>query len=214
MTEPRTEHDKLLEEIERRMAQAPDEAARAELAALRARLDSPEVRDMARDLETRPPARREPVLECHDPLLPLVLTAGGCVVATAVCLFAVFGGFKSPIASIGGWTFNLWIVAAFSGAISAALSALSFVRTFIVRCDSAGMASRVNGARWKDLRTGTMTWPEIRSMREREDHVLEVRATGGKALEIPMRVSNYAVLRQHLEVMVQLYGDATSLAPT
>lgn len=208
MTEPSTEHQKLLQEIERRMAQATDEAARAELAALRARLDSPEVRDMARDLEKSRPVRREPVLECHDPLLPTLLTAGGCVVATAVCLFAVVGGFKSPIASIGGSTFSLWVVAAASGAISAALSALSFVRSFSVRCDSNGMTTQVNGARWRKLRIGAMTWPEIRSLHERAaDGVLEVRAAGGAGLEVPMRVTNYAVLRQHLDNMVTLYGE-------
>lgn len=162
-------------------------------------------------------ARREPVLECHDPLLPTVLTAGGCVVASAVCLFAVVGGFKSPIASVGGWTFNLWLVAAFMGALSAALSALSFVRSFSVRCDSTGMASRVSGKRWKDLRVGMMPWPEIRSLRERvEEGVLEIRAAAGAVFEIPMRVTNYAVLRQHLENVVKIYGEGrtpTGIAP-
>jgi hypothetical protein len=210
MTEPRTEHEKLLEDIDRRMAEAPDEAVRAELAALRARLDSPEVRNMARDVGRVRPASREPVLECNDPLLPVPLTAGGCVVATAVCLFAVVSGFKSPIASIGGWMFNLWVVAAFSGAISAALSALSFVRSFTVRCDSTGMSSRISGTRWQGLRVGTIAWPEIRALREREDHVLEVRAAGGKFLDIPMRVANYPVLRQHLENVVRIYGVADS----
>ena len=130
------------------------------------------------------------------------------MVATAICLFAVLSSFKSPIASIGGWMFNLWVVAAFSGAISAVLSALSFVRSFTVRCDSTGMTSRVSGARWKGLRVGTMTWPEIRSLREREDHILEVRAADGKFLDIPMRVANYAVLRQHLENVLRFHGDA------
>ena len=160
-----------------------------------------------------PTARREPVLECHDPLLPTMLTAGGCVAASAVCLFAVVSGFKGPIASVGGWTFNLWVVAASTGAISAALSALSFVRSFTVRCDSSGMASHVSGKRWKDLRTGTMPWPEIRSLRERvEDGILEIRAAAGAVFEIPMRVSNYAVLRQHLENVVLIYGDGRAKA--
>jgi hypothetical protein len=208
MSETRTEHQKLLEEIERRMAEAPDEPARAELAALRERLNSPVVRNMARDLEKSRPRRADLVLEFHDPLLPTLLTAGGCVVATAICLFAVVGGFKSPIASIGSWTFNLWVVAAFTGAISVTLSALSFVRNFTVRFDTTGMVSRVSGSRWKNLRIGTMAWPEIRSLRERaEDRVLEVRAANGNVFEIPMRVANYAVLKQHLENMEILYGE-------
>jgi hypothetical protein len=37
--------------------------------------------------------------------------------------------------------------------------------------------------------------------------VLEVRAAGGELFEIPMRVTNYAVLRQHLDNMVVLYGE-------
>jgi hypothetical protein len=159
------------------------------------------------------PARREPVLECHDPLLPTLLTAGGCVAASAVCLFAVVSGFKGPIASVGGWTFNLWLVAASTGAISAALSALSFVRSFTVRCDSNGMASRINGKRWKNLRVGPMSWPDIRSLRERvEDGILEIQAAAGAVFEIPMRVTNYAVLRQHLENVVHIYGEARAKA--
>jgi hypothetical protein len=53
-----------------------------------------------------------------------------------------------------------------------------------------------------------MPWENIRSLRERaEDRVLEVRAASGELFEIPMRVANYAVLRQHLENMVTLYGE-------
>jgi hypothetical protein len=208
MTDPRSEHQKLLEEIDRRMSEAPDAAAKAELAALRERLSSPGVRDMARDLEKSRPRRDNLALEFSDPLLPTMLTAGGCVVATAVSLFAVVGGFKSPLANIGNWTFNLWMVAAFAGAISVAFSALSFVRTFTVRFDTTGMASRASGRRWTRLKVGTMAWENIRSLRERpEDRVLEVRAVGAALFEIPMRVSNYPVLRQHLENMVMLYGE-------
>jgi hypothetical protein len=208
MTDARTEHQKLLAEIDRRMSEAPDEAARAELAALRARLTSPDVRKLARDLEQTPPRRGNLVLEFHDPLVPMALTAGGCVVAAAITLFAVVNGFKSPIASIGAWTFNLWVMAATGGAFTVALSALSFARSFTVRFDTHGMASRVSGRRWQGLRVGTMAWESIRGLRERsEDRVLEVRADGGAVFEIPMRVANYAVLRQHLDNMVMLYGE-------
>jgi hypothetical protein len=209
MTEPRSEHQKLLEEIERRLSDAPDDDARAELTALRDRLNSPDIRNLAKDLEVgRPRRRADLVLEFHDPLLPTLVTAGGCVVATAISLFAVVGGFKSPIASIGSWTFSLWFVAAIAGAFSVAFSALSFSRSFTVRFDTTGMTSRVSGKRWQHVRVGSMVWEEIRSLRERaEDHVLEVRAAGGAVLEIPMRVVNYPVLRQHLENMVTLYGE-------
>ena len=213
MTDPRSEHQKLLEEIDRRMSEAPDEAARAELATLRARLNSRDVRNLARDLEKSPPRKSNLSLEFSDPLLPVPLTAGACVVAAAIALFSIVSGFKSPIASIGAWTFNLWMVAAVAGAFSVMFSALSFTRTFAVRFDTTGMASRVAGNRWKHLRVGTMPWEDIRSLRERaEDRVLEVRAAGGTLLEIPMRVANYAVLRQHLENMVTLYGERP-LAP-
>jgi hypothetical protein len=148
MTDPRSEHQKLLEEIDRRMTEAPDEAARAELAALRARLNSRDVRNLARDLEKCPPRRGNLSLEFSDPLLPVALTAGACVVATAIALFAVVGGFKSPIASIGAWTFNLWMVAAVAGAFSVMFSALSFARTFSIRFDATGMVSHVSGNRW------------------------------------------------------------------
>lgn len=208
MTEPRSEHQKLLEEIDRRMSEAPDEAARAELAALRARLTSPDVRKLARDLEKTPPRRGNLALEFHDPLVPAAITAGGCVVAAAIALFAVVNGFKSSIASIGPWTFNLWVMAATGGAFSVAFSALSFARSFTVRFDTTGMASSVSGKRWQGLRVGTMAWENIRSLHERaKDRVLEVRAAGGAVFEIPMRVTNYPVLRQHLDNMVVLYGE-------
>ena len=208
MTDPRTEHQKLLEEIDRRMSEAPDEAARAELAALRARLNSPDVRNLARVLEASPPRRGNLSLDFHDPLVPTAITAGGCVIATAVALFAMISGFESPIASLGNWTFNLWLVAAMAGSFSVAFAALSFARSFTVRFDTTGMASRVSGRRWQALRAGTMAWESIRALHERtEDRVLEVRAADGAVFEIPMRVANYSVLRRHLENMVTLYGE-------
>ncbi len=39
------------------------------------------------------------------------------------------------------------------------------------------------------------------------DRVLEVRAASGEVFEIPMRVVNYAILREHLDNMVRLYGE-------
>jgi len=73
--------------------------------------------------------------------------------------------------------------------------------------DTLGMASRTSGNRWRKLRVGAMVWKDIRSLREREDRVLEVRAADAHLLEIPMRVVNYGILKQHLENMVRLYGD-------
>ena len=70
------------------------------------------------------------------------------------------------------------------------------------------MASRTSGARWRRLRVGAMPWKDIRSLHDRkQDRVLEVRAAGGEVFEIPMRLVNFAILRQHLENMVRLYGD-------
>jgi hypothetical protein len=211
MNQPTGELQKLLQHIDQLIAQAPDEASRADLQRMRARLDTPEMLDMARDLAGRRPAKPEDlVLEFHDPLLPTVLTAAGCVIATAVCLFAVIDGFKSNTAFVAGAAVNLWVVAAFAGAFSVMFSALSFMRTFSIRFDTLGMASRVSGSRWRQLRVGAMLWKDIRSLRERpEERVLEVRATDGAVFEIPMRVGNYPILRQHLDNMVRLYGDRT-----
>ena len=200
MNQPPGELQKLLQHIDQLIEQAADENSRAELERLKARLNTPEMLDMARDLAGSRRARPEE-------LLPTVLTAAGCVIATAVCLFAVVDGFKSNTAFVGGTEVNLWLVAAFAGALSVAFSALSFVRTFSVRVDTLGMASRTSGARWKKLRVGAMVWKDIRSLREREDRVLEVRAADAHVMEIPMRVVNYAILKQHLENMVRLYGD-------
>jgi len=211
MNPPPGELQKLLQHIDQLIAQAADENSRAELERLKARLNTPEMLDMARELAGSPRARPEElVLEFHDPLLPPVLTAAGCVIATAVCLFAVVDGFKSSTAFFAGTPVNLWLVAALAGALSVMFSALSFMRTFSVRVDTLGMASRTSGNRWRQLRVGAMVWKDIRSLREREDRVLEVRAADAYLFEIPMRVVNYAILKQHLENMVRLYGDRLS----
>ena len=96
MNQPPGELQKLLQHIDQLIEQAADADSRAELERLKARLNTPEMLDMARDLAGRRRARPEDlVLEFHDPLLPPVLTAAGCVIATAVCLFAVVDGFKT-----------------------------------------------------------------------------------------------------------------------
>lgn len=209
MNEPPNEHSKTLREIDRLLSEATDDTARAELLRLRERLDAPELRDMARELEgSQPRPKGNLVLEFHDPLLPGLFTATGCVISAAVCLFAVLEGFDHPAIIVGGTPVNLWIVAAFAGACSALFTALSFQRSFSVRFDTEGMMAASNGARWRALRVGAMRWPSIRTLHERaSDGVLEVHAANGEVLELPMRVVNYAILHQHLENMVTLYGE-------
>ena len=203
-------HQKLLQDIERLLAEAPDEASRRDLERLRDSLNSPQMLKMAREQANAVPrASGNLVLEFHDPLLPSVVTAAGGVIAAAFCLYAVMLGFEQPTIAIGGNVLNLWIVAAFSGALSAAFTALSFQRTFTVRFDTEGMLSRTTGTRWQRLHTGAMNWKSIRSLNERvTDRVLEVRAASGETFEIPMRVVNYKVLREHLDNMVLLYGES------
>jgi len=208
MNQPPSELQKLLQHIDQQIEQTTDEDTRQELQRLRERLNSPEMRDMARDLAgSRPSDPSSLVLEFHDPLLPSVITATACVVAAATCLFAVVEGFKNVIASVAGQNINLWLLAVLAGGFTALFTAISFLRTFSVRVDTQGMTSRTSGARWKRLQVGDMPWKDIRSIREREDRVLEVHAAGGKVLEIPMRVVNFPILQQHLEFMVRLYGD-------
>ena len=82
MNPPPGDLQKVLQHIDQLIAQAPDEATRTELQGLRARLNSPEMRDMARELAGSRPANPESlVLEFHDPLLPMVVTATGCSIA-------------------------------------------------------------------------------------------------------------------------------------
>jgi hypothetical protein len=107
-----------------------------------------------------------------------------------------------------GRTINLWLVAAFFGAISLLFTALSFRRSFLVRVDAEGMATRHGSRRFAHLQVGNMRWKDIRSLHERkQDRVLEVRAAGGAVFEIPLRLVNYKILRHHLDNMVMLYGD-------
>jgi hypothetical protein len=203
-----TEHEKLLAELDRALDAAPDEATRAELLQLRERLNSPALRDMARDLErSRDRRGGNLTLEFHDPMLPNLVTAGGCVIAGAICLYCIVDGFQSPGAVFAGTQVKLWIVAALSGAFTALFTALSFMKTFTVRFDTVGMVSRTQGPRWQALKVGAMPWPDIRSIHERADRVLEVRSASGRVLEIPMRVVNYPILQMHLENMVRLYGE-------
>jgi hypothetical protein len=204
-------HQKMLQDIERLIAEAPDEASRRDLERLRDSLNSPQMLEMAREAMSKPRASGALVLDFHDPLLPSVVTAAGGVVAAAFCLYAVMLGLERPAISIGSALVNLWIVAAFAGAVSAAFTALSFSRTFTVRFDTEGMSSRSSGSRWQHLHTGAMSWKSIRSLNERaKDRVLEVHAAGGEVFEIPMRVVNYRALRDHLDNMVMLYGEAAA----
>jgi hypothetical protein len=206
---PPTELQKLLQHIDQLIEQASDEASRQELRRMRDRLNSPEMRDLERQFAgSRPKNPANLVLDFHDPLLPTVLTAAGAVIAAAVCIFAAVEGSKKPIGFIAGAEVNLLLIAVYAAGVSVMFTALSFLRSFSVRFDIAGMASRISGRRWKGLRVGAMLWKDIRSLHERpEDRVLEVRAAGGDVFEIPTRVGNYSVLLQHLENMVRLYGD-------
>jgi hypothetical protein len=202
------EHQKVLRDLDRLMSEATDEASREEIRRLRDSLNTPQMIEMARAAEKRKERRSvNPVLEFHDPVLPWYVTATGCVIAATVCLYAVVLGFNVAVVFIGGRPVSPWLIATVAGAISLAFTALSVMRPFSVRFDTEGMASRVSGARWRRLYVGAMPWKSIRSLRERPDRVLEVRAASGEVFEIPMRVANYAILRNHLDNMILLYGE-------
>jgi hypothetical protein len=204
-----TEREKLLEDINRLLAEAPDEASRRDLERLRESLNSPEMIDMARALETTPKRKAsELVLHFHVPALPMWMTAAVSVLASATCMYAAMLAWSHPVVIYEGRTINLWLVAAFFGAISLLFTALSFRRSFLVRVDAEGMATRHGSRRFAHLQVGHMRWKDIRSLHERkQDRVLEVRAAGGVVFEIPLRLVNYKILRHHLDNMVMLYGD-------
>jgi hypothetical protein len=210
MEQPPAEHQKVLKDLDRLMSEATDEASRAEIQRLRDSLNTPEMIEMVRTAERKDSRRdKNPVLEFHDPLLPSYFTATGSVVAGAICLYAVMLAFDVPFVVVGGKALNPWIAAALAGAVSVGFTALSLTRSFSVRFDVDGMASRVSGSRWRRLYIGAMPWKSIRSLRERQqDLILEVHAFSGEVFEIPMRVVNYPILRHHLDNMVMLYGGA------
>jgi hypothetical protein len=202
------DQQKVLQELDRLLSEAPDEASREEILRLRDSLNTPEMIEMARAARKSASQRNSnPVLEFHDPLLPSWVTATGAVVTTAICLYAVALGFNAPTVVVGKLPLNPWMVAVFAGAFSVAFTALSLTRAFSVRVDTSGMATQVSGGRWRALNVGAMPWKDIRSLRERPDRVLEVRAAGGEVFEIPLRVINYPILREHLDNMVRLYGE-------
>jgi hypothetical protein len=202
------ERDKLLADIDKLLAEAPDEASRRDLERLRDSMNSPQMRDMAKQIAASPPRKASDlVLLFHAPVLPLPFTASVCVLATALCLYAVMLALGNPLILIAGRVMNLWLLAAMFGAVTALFTALSFRRSFFVRIDAEGMATRHAGKRWDKLRTGDIRWKDIRSLHERADQVLEIRAAGGAVFEVPRKLVNYKVLKSHLDNMVMLYGD-------
>ena len=203
------DHQKVLQELDRMLSEATDPASREEILRLRNSLNAPEMIEMARAARKSTSQRNsDPVLEFHDPLMPSIVTATGGVVATAICLYAVALALQEPTVVIARLPLNPWVVAVFAGAFSVAFTALSLTRAFSIRVDTSGMATRVSGGRWRKLYAGAMAWKDIRALRERPDKVLEVRAASGEVFEIPMRVVNYPILREHLENMVRLYGES------
>ena len=89
-------HQKMLQDIERLIAEAPDEASRRDLERLRDSLNSPQMLEMAREAMSKPRASGTLVLDFHDPLLPSVVTAAGGVISAAFCLYAVMLGLERP----------------------------------------------------------------------------------------------------------------------
>jgi hypothetical protein len=202
-----TEREKLLADIERMLAEAPDEAGRRDLERLRDSLNSPAMMDMARDIEAAPKrSASDLVLHFHAPLFPVPLTATGCVLSSAICLYSAVLAWSNPLILIAGRVMNLWLIAAFFGALCALFTALSFKRSYFVRIDSDGMAARSQGKRWAHLRSGNLRWKDLRTLQERAG-VLEVRAAGGEVVDVPMKLVNYKVLKHHLDNMVMLFGE-------
>jgi hypothetical protein len=212
MQNPPSGREKTLEEIDRLLSEAPDDASRRDLERLRDSLNSPEMADLERALEKQPPRTvRELVLDFHAPAFPMVLTATGSVLFAAICLYAATLAWSNPVVLIGSRDVNLWLVTAFAGALSVMFTALSFRRSFFVRFDNEGMSSATSGKRWQHLRVGAMRWKDIRSLHERrDDRVLEVRGAEGAVLEIPLKLVNYRILRAHLDNMVMLFGDRSN----
>lgn len=203
------EHEKLLEDIDKLLAEAPDDATRKDLERLRESMNSPQMVAMARQLGNAPKrAPSELVLMFHVPALPVLLTATVCVFASAFCLYAAMLAFENPAIRLGGRNMNLWLIASFFGAVTVLFTALSFKRSFSVRIDTEGMVTGFTGRRWQHLRVGALRWKEVRSLHERkQDRVLEIRAADGSVLEVPQQLVNYKVLKHHLDNMVMLYGD-------
>src|SRR6478736_5711516 len=95
-----TGHQKMLQDIERLLAEAPDEASRRDLERLRDSLNSPQMLEMAREVMNKPRTPGTLVLDFHDPLLPSKVTAAGGVIAAAICLYAVMFGLEKPTIAI------------------------------------------------------------------------------------------------------------------
>jgi hypothetical protein len=207
MQKAQSEREKSLADIDRLLAEAKDETSRRDLERLRDSLNSPQMIDMARASAAAP--RREPsdlVLHFHAPLFPVALTASGCVLASAICLYAATLAWSNPLILIGGRIMNLWLIAAFFGSLSVLFTAMSFKRSYFVRIDTIGMVTRIQGKRWSHLRTGDLRWKDLRSLHERNG-VLEVRSATGEVIQVPSKLVNYKVLKHHLDNMVMLFGD-------
>ena len=98
MEKRRPDHQKVLQDLDRMLAEAPDEASRDEIRRLRDSLNAPQMLDMAR-------AAREQRFAAHQHIrcsnfttrcCPSLVTATGGVIAAAICLYAVVLGFEAP----------------------------------------------------------------------------------------------------------------------
>jgi hypothetical protein len=169
------DHQKVLQELDRMLDEAPDEASREEIRRLRNSLTAPEMIEMARAARKNAAQRSSnPVLEFHDPLLPSLVTATGGVIATAVCLYAVALGFQAPTVVIGQLPLNPWIVAVFAGAFSVAFTALSVTRAFSIASTPRACFAYQRQPLAKDpCRCDAVE--RHPALRERPDRVLEVR---------------------------------------
>jgi len=202
-----TQREKRLAEIDRMLAEATDETSRRDLERLRDSLNSPQMIEMSRDIESAPRrAASDLVLHFHAPLFPIPFTAAGCVLASAICLYAAMLAWSNPLIQIGGRVLNLWLIAGFFGALSVLFTALSLKRSYFVRIDTEGMITRAQGKRWAHLRAGDVRWKDVRALHE-QGSVLEVRAANGKVIQVPRKLVNYKVLKHHLDNMVMLFGD-------
>ncbi len=169
---------------------------------------------MARELESSPPrGPRSLVLQFHDAAATAGVTAAGCVSRQRDLPVRRHVGLEpSADRRSAARHVNLWIVAAFAGALTALFTALSFTRSFSVRFDTEGMMSRISGTRWQHLRVARCAGRNIRSLQERDRIACSKCARpAAKCSRLPMKVVNYrdpqASPRQHGDVVRRAAGE-------
>lgn len=191
-----------LAELDEGIAKSAEGAQRQRLMELRAQVESyqPHL-----DLPAPVPSAslRKTVLRYHVYVIPSSLLMGVACVGIFLSFASIMMG-MNDYSIVGSPSKGLQYAGMFA-AIPLACLLCTRWRRFSVETDGVMLSSRAIGPTLSYLRVGSIKTSSIRGLSEvSERKVLEVRDSKGIAMEIPMSVHNYAILRSLLTKLARL----------